>query len=74
MQQESQLIEFTITKLIYKAFKFISLLCSKSLLFYLNNLIILSSLTFYINNFLDKFCDFEHLFIFLRDYFFLQVE
>jgi len=74
MQQELQLTKFTIIELIYKIFEFILLFCLESSFLYLDDLIILLFLTFYINNFFDKFRNFDYLFIFLRDYFFLRVE
>jgi len=74
IQQKSQLIRFTIIELVYRAFEFISLFYLEFSLLYLDDLVILSSITFYINNFFDEFRDFDYLFIFSRDYFFLRVK
>ena len=62
------------TELAYQAFDFISTSNFELSLLHSADLIISLFLTFYINDFFDKFRDFENLFYFLWDHFFLRVE
>ena len=58
----------------YRAFKFISISNSKPFLLHFSNSIISSFITFYINDFFKDFRDFENLFRFFRDHFFLKMK
>ena len=62
------------TKLIYRAFEFISFLNSKFFLLHFDDFNTFFSLIFYMNDFFEKFKNFENQFRFLRDHFLSRIE
>jgi len=74
MQQSSQSAEFTLIKLMYRAFKALSSSYRKSSLLHFNSLEKLSVMIFYMNNFFDDFKSFKKQYDFLSQHFFSRVE
>ena len=74
MQQSSQSAEFTLIKLMYRAFKALSSSHRKSSLLHFNSLEKLSVMIFYMNNFFDDFKSFKKQYDFLSQHFFSRVE